>query len=50
MTTEELKKLDVNELRKLLHELGISIEGIQKADQGLTRLLENAYSLDDKEE
>jgi hypothetical protein len=47
MTTAQIRNLDVNEIRKLMHELGLNIEGIQEANEGLTRLFENALSIED---
>jgi len=49
MTAKELRTLDVNEIRTLLHELNLNIEGIDDVNQGLTRLFENALSIEDDE-
>lgn len=49
MSAEELRKLDINEVRRLMHELGLNVDGIVEANQGLTRLFENALSIEDEE-
>lgn len=49
MTSAELRALDVNGVRQLLHELGLEVEGIEDRNSGLTRLMENALDIEDVE-
>lgn len=47
MTVQQLRRLDVNKVRALMHQLGLSVDGVKDANQGLTRLFENALSIED---
>lgn len=49
MTSAELRALDTEGVRQLLHSLGLSIEGIEDRNAGLTRLMENALDIEDVE-
>ena len=49
MSAAELRKMDVNEVRALMHKLGLEVKEITEVNEGLTRLFENALEIEDVE-
>ena len=47
MSVKELKKLGINEVRALMHKLGLNIDAITEVNQGLTQLFQNVLSVED---
>ena len=50
MTSAQLRGLGVNDVRELLHKLGLDVEGIEDKNAGLTRLFEHAIEVDEEVE